>query len=62
MEWEIVELKREFVRFWCASLPKPHAALSMQRKKINVSTGLAGRRLGLKEVEEVIWRLSGYAL
>tara|TARA_R110000772_G_scaffold212206_1_gene322757 strand:- start:49 stop:234 length:186 start_codon:yes stop_codon:yes gene_type:complete len=30
----------------------------MHRKKINISTCLAGQRLGLKEVDDGIWLLS----
>lgn len=32
--------------------------ICMHRKKINVSTVLAGQRLGIKEVDEGIWLLS----
>jgi hypothetical protein len=32
--------------------------LCMHRKKINISTVLAGQRLGLKEVDEGIWLVS----
>ncbi|UHD44071.1 transposase [Aureimonas altamirensis] len=32
--------------------------ICMHRKKINVSTVLAGQRLGLKEVDDGIWLLS----
>ena len=30
----------------------------MHRKKINIPTGLAGQRLGIKEVDEGIWLVS----
>ena len=30
----------------------------MHRKKINISTGMAGHRLGIKEVDEGIWLVS----
>jgi len=30
----------------------------MHRKKINISTALAGQRLGVKEVDEGIWLVS----
>lgn len=30
----------------------------MHKKKINISTALAGQRLGIKEVEEGIWLVS----
>ena len=32
--------------------------LCMHRKKINISTVLAGQRLGIKEVDEGIWLVS----
>ncbi|RWP23762.1 MAG: transposase [Mesorhizobium sp.] len=32
--------------------------ICMHRKKINVSTVLAGQRLGIKEVDDGIWLLS----
>ena len=30
----------------------------MHRKKINISTSLAGQKLGIKEVDEAIWLVS----
>jgi len=32
--------------------------ICMHRKKINISTALAGQRLGIKEVEDGIWLVS----
>lgn len=32
--------------------------ICMMRKKINISTVLAGQRLGIKELEDGIWRVS----
>ena len=32
--------------------------ICMHRKKINLSTVLAGQRLGLKEVDDAIWLVS----
>lgn len=40
---------------------RPHQALAMicmHRKKINISTVLAGQRLGIKEVDDGIWLVS----
>jgi hypothetical protein len=42
-------------------MPNTHvraAAEGMHRKKINVSTVLAGQRLGIKEVDDGIWLVS----
>ncbi len=36
--------------------------ICMHRKKINISTVLAGQKLGLKEVDDGIWLVSFYAL
>ena len=35
-----------------------HGRLCMHRKRINVSTVLAGQRVGIKEVDEGIWIVS----
>lgn len=32
--------------------------ICMHRKKINISTALAGQRLGIKEVEDQVWLVS----
>jgi hypothetical protein len=39
------------------SLSQP-AAIGMHRKRVNISTVLAGQRLGIKEVEDGIWIVS----
>ena len=42
-----------------ATSSSPHAAeICMHRKRVNVSTVLAGQRLGIKEVDEGIWIVS----
>jgi hypothetical protein len=49
-----------------AGLPNSHipcmtatsSSICMHRKRINVSTVLAGQRLGMKEVDEDIWLVS----
>jgi hypothetical protein len=40
--------------FWS----QPAARICMHRKKINISTVMAGQRLGVKEVEDGIWLVS----
>jgi len=35
--------------------PSPPGRICMHRKKVNISTVLAGQRLGIKEVDERIW-------
>jgi len=37
---------------------RPHRRICMHRKKINISTVLAGQRLGSKEVDDGIWIVS----
>jgi hypothetical protein len=50
----------------CPGLPIPYkdilvtacGRLCLYRKKINISTVLAGQRLGIKEVDDGIWLVS----
>jgi hypothetical protein len=37
---------------------RPHRRICMHRKKINISTVLAGQRVGIKEVDDGIWIVS----
>lgn len=41
-----------------ANVSSPRARICMHRKKINISTVLAGQKLGLKEVDDGIWLVS----
>src|SRR3546814_20827738 len=58
----------EFRRVLCRSIDYPYhdrdllvtccGRVCMHRKKINISTALAGQRLGIKEVDDDIWLIS----
>jgi hypothetical protein len=41
-----------------ATSSSPPAGIGMHRKRVNVSTVLAGQRLGIKEVDEGVWLVS----
>jgi hypothetical protein len=45
-------------RYTAATSSSPPAAASACRERVNISTVLAGQRLGIKEVDEAIWLVS----
>ncbi len=57
MPWKASSVMEERLRF-VARLLDGETMTDLHRKKINISTVLAGQRLGIREVDDGIWLVS----